>query len=117
MAISVLVALGATLVAIGAALNIIGAVGIIRFPNFFVRIHAVTVAVIGGCVLPMVGVAILAYGMWEGGGITTSLGAIATAVFVFLTVPVSSHAIARAAARAGIERGPLSYDHLEEDRE
>lgn len=109
-------ALGVALIAIGATLNIIGTIGLLRFPNYFVRIHAATVAVIGGCVLPMVGVAVAAYGVWEGAGIVTSFGAIATAIFIFITLPVSSHAIARAAARMKIDRQPLDHDHLKEDK-
>ena len=117
MAIEVISILGTGLVILGAVLNIIGTLGIIRFPNYFVRLHAATVAVIGGCVLPLIGVAVLAYGMWEGTRTVTSLGAIATAIFIFLTVPVSSHAIARAATKMGADRSPIHHDHLKEDKE
>jgi multicomponent Na+:H+ antiporter subunit G len=109
--------LGAGLMVLGVALNIIGTLGILRFPNYFIRLHAATVAVIGGCVLPLVGISILAFGMWEDAGVVTSLGAIATATFIFLTVPVSSHAVARAATKMKIDRAPLYHDHLKEDKE
>lgn len=115
MAIEALAVLGYALVLLGALLSIIGSVGIIRFPSYFVRIHAATVAVIGGSVLPLVGIAILSYGLHGSDGIITSLGALGTAVFIFLTAPVSSHAIARAAAKMKVDRRPLEADHLEED--
>lgn len=107
--------LGISLVLLGGALSIIGSIGLIRFPSYFVRIHAATVAVIGGSVVPLVGVAFLSYGIRGSDGIVTSLGALGTAAFIFLTSPVSSHAIARAAARMGVPREPLEHDHLKED--
>lgn len=106
-------AAGIALVVLGAALNMIGSIGLIRFPNYFVRIHATTVSVMGGCFLPLVGVALMAYG---GADVVTALGALATGGFIVLTAPVASHAIARAAAKSKIDRGPLVCDHLEEDK-
>jgi multicomponent Na+:H+ antiporter subunit G len=104
---------GFVLVILGAVLNVIGSIGLNRFPNYFVRIHASTVSVMGGCFVPLVGVAILAFGSSD---LATALGAIATGIFIFLTAPVSSHAVARAAAKSRIDRGPLCCDHLEEDK-
>ncbi|XRH74838.1 MAG: monovalent cation/H(+) antiporter subunit G [Candidatus Methanosuratincola verstraetei] len=107
--------IGTFLVVLGGALSIIGAIGLLRFPSYFVRIHAATVSVIGGSVVPLIGVAFLSYGIHGQDGIVTSLGALGTAAFIFLTAPVSSHAIARSAARMRIPREPLEHDHLEED--
>lgn len=115
MVTEIFLAIGAFLVVLGGALSIIGAVGLLRFPSYFVRIHAVTVSVIGGSVVPLVGLAFLSYGIYGKAGIVTSLGALGTAVFIFLTAPVSSHAIAKAAVRMRIPREPLEHDRLEED--
>lgn len=114
--INILEALGIIFVLIGIFFNVVGSIGLIRFPSYFVRMHAATVAVMGGCVVPLVGVALLSFGKlgWE--GIVTALGAMATGAFIFLTSPVSSHAIARAATRRKIDRRPIYYDHLEEDK-
>lgn len=111
----IFLAIGAFLLVLGGVLSIIGAIGLLRFPSYFVRIHAVTVSVIGGSVVPLIGVAFLSYGVHGQDGVVTSLGALGTAAFIFLTAPVSSHAIARAAARMRIPREPLEHDHLEED--
>ncbi len=114
--INVLEVLGVLLVALGIFFNVVGSIGLIRFPSYFVRMHAATVAVMGGCVVPLVGVALLSFGKLGFDGMVTALGAIATGAFIFLTSPVSSHAIARAAARRKIDRRPIYYDHLEEDK-
>lgn len=113
--INALEIIGIAIVALGAFFNVVGALGLIRFPNYFVRMHAATVAVMGGCVVPLVGVALLSLGKSGYLGIVTALGAVATGAFIFLTSPVSSHAIARAAHKMKIERKPMYYDHLEED--
>ncbi|MDI9643622.1 MAG: monovalent cation/H(+) antiporter subunit G [Candidatus Verstraetearchaeota archaeon] len=107
--------IGIFLVVLGGLLNIIGSIGMLRFPSYFLRIHAATVAVIGGSVVPLVGIAFLSYGIHGSEGVVTSLGALGTAAFIFITAPVSSHAISRAAARMRMPRGPLTHDHLEED--
>ena len=52
--------IGALLMIIGAVCDLIGALGFIRFPNFFVRLHAATIGAIGGAVYPLFGVALVA---------------------------------------------------------
>ncbi|MBC7120525.1 MAG: monovalent cation/H(+) antiporter subunit G [Candidatus Methanosuratus sp.] len=107
--------IGIFLLVLGGALSIIGSIGLLRFPSYFLRIHAATVSVIGGSVIPLIGVAFLSYGVHGNDGVVTSLGAIGTAVFIALTAPVSSHAIAKAASKMKISRQPLEHDHMEED--
>ncbi|MCW7754763.1 monovalent cation/H(+) antiporter subunit G [Desulfobotulus sp. H1] len=79
-----------------------GAVGILRMPDFYTRLHAAslldTTALI--CLL---GAAIL-YVLTQHpdlNGVITSLKIILIAVFVFITSPTATHAIVDAGMRAG----------------
>jgi multicomponent Na+:H+ antiporter subunit G len=85
------------LLGIGSACALIGAMGIVRFPDVYNRIHANTVVVVGGAILTMMGAGIL------GGLSIFTLKAIVIIIFLFLTNPVSAHAIARAAYRSGVK--------------
>ncbi|MEM2698958.1 MAG: monovalent cation/H(+) antiporter subunit G, partial [Ignisphaera sp.] len=58
----ILIIIGEILIAIGAICDLIAAIGMNRFPNFFVRLHALTVGTIGGAFVPLIGVAILVLG-------------------------------------------------------
>ncbi|HID60891.1 MAG TPA: Na+/H+ antiporter subunit G [Hadesarchaea archaeon] len=99
------------LLGIGTACAIIGAIGILRFPDVYNRIHANTVVVVGGAIFLVLGAGIL-------GGISAfTVKAVVIALFLFLTSPVSSHAIARAAHKSGIKLWPKSVaDKLEEEK-
>lgn len=99
------------LLAIGSACAVIGAIGIVRFPDFYNRVHANTVVVVGGAMLLMVGAGIL------GGLSVFTVKAIVIAIFVFLTNPVSAHALARAAHKSGVKLWDKSVvDKLKEER-
>lgn len=109
---------GMALVAIGVFCDLVGSMGLLRFPNFFVRLHAATVGTIGGAAYPLVGVALIALACDFLGSakwfITT--GSILTSIIIVLTAPAGSHALARAAHRMGIPVEPKVCDLLEEDR-
>jgi multicomponent Na+:H+ antiporter subunit G len=92
MTISDLLGLGA--LAFGLFFSIVGIVGLIRFPDVYCRIHASgKVATLG-----LVGLlAASAIAMPQ-----TALKALALALFVVITSPVASHAIASAAYRTGV---------------
>jgi len=99
------------LLGIGSACALIGAMGIVRFPDVYNRIHANTVVVVGGAILTMMGAGIL------GGLSIFTLKAIVIIVFLFLTNPVSAHAIARAAHRSGVKLWRRSVvDKLKEEK-
>jgi multicomponent Na+:H+ antiporter subunit G len=70
--------------------------GILRLPDVYNRIHAQTVVVVGGVIALMLGI-----GALEGISLF-SLKALLVALFLFITNPVGSHAIARAAHRSGV---------------
>jgi multicomponent Na+:H+ antiporter subunit G len=99
------------LLGIGSACALIGAMGIVRFPDVYNRIHADTVVVVGGAILTMMGAGIL------GGLSIFTLKVIVIVIFIFLTNPVSSHAIARAAHRSGVKLWRRSVvDKLKEEK-
>ena len=99
------------LLGIGSACALIGGMGILRFPDVYNRIHSNTVVVVGGAILLMLSAGIL-------GGISIfTLKATVIALFVFLTNPVGSHAIARAAHKSGVKLWRQSVaDKLSEER-
>ena len=102
---------GYALMAIGCACSVIGAIGIVRFPDFYNRVHADTVVVVGGSMLLMFGAGI------SGGVDVFTLKAVVIALFVFFTNPVSSHALARAAHKSGVPLWKQSVvDKLKEER-
>lgn len=97
------------LLVIGAFFGLVGSIGIIRMPDVYNRIHSETVVVVGGTVMLMIGVIILK------GFSLFSLKALIIAIFLFVTNPVSSHALARSAHKSKVElwSGTLA-DRLEE---
>ena len=95
---------------IGGACALIGAMGILRFPDVYNRLHANTVVVVGGVIMTLLGAGLLT------GLSVYSLKALLIAIFLFLTNPVGAHAIARAAHKSGVKLWPRSVvDKLEEE--
>lgn len=84
------------LLLIGASFLLLAAVGLLRMPDLFTRMSAVTKGTtLGvGCMLLAVGV------YFPGLGITTR--ALAAIVFFFVTAPVAAHMIGRAAYFVGV---------------
>ncbi len=84
----------------GALFFLISAVGLLRLPDFFCRIHAPTkAATLGVLLLGLSGVSrSLAQGdlVW--------LEDLAIILFLFLTIPVSSQVLARSARKRGVEQ-------------
>jgi multicomponent Na+:H+ antiporter subunit G len=109
--------IGEVLVSIGVFCSLVAAIGMLRFPNFFVRLHAATIGSIGGGFVPIVGAAFIALGLdfpdkWLFFG-----SLIVTAFIVMLVSPAGSHALARGTHRAKVAPvEPKVTDHLEEDK-
>lgn len=92
------------LTAIGAALLVAGAfflsastVGFLRLPDLFTRMHAISKADTLGALLSVLGLACLT------DDVLVAIKLFFIALFVFLANPVATHALSRAAWRAGIE--------------
>jgi multicomponent Na+:H+ antiporter subunit G len=88
-------ALSAVLMLTGVALAVIAALGLVRFPDVFSRMHAATKPSTLGLLLITVGAAVR---MDQGGDAVKLL---LVAAFQFLTAPVAAHMIGRAAYRSG----------------
>lgn len=89
--------LGAALCLIGGVLSLIGAVGIIRFPDFYTRLHGASVLETSGATLLLVGMAFIAP-HW------LVVAKLVTIWFLlFITNPTSTHAVANAAHVAGLQ--------------
>jgi len=72
-------------------------VGLLRFPDFYCRLHATGKGDTLAVLLSLIGLS-----FYEGFSLT-SLKIMFIAVFMFLAQPTSTHAISRAAMRCGLE--------------
>ena len=80
----------------GSFFVIIGAVGILRFPDFWSRLHAASVTESAGMILLLIGMALQTG--WT--LIAFKLGVIG--IFMLITGPTSTHAVANAALVSGL---------------
>lgn len=85
----------AALLLIGAAFGVIAAIGLLRLPDLYTRMHAASKAGTLGS-----GVLLIALAVHDGTGGTTSR-ALAGVVFFLLTAPISAHLLAKAAYSVG----------------
>lgn len=88
--------LGNVLLLVGASLMALSALGILRLPDVFTRMHAGTKAASLGLACSLLGGAFLLDGALS----RTKL--ILAIVFQFMTAPVAAHLIGRAAYRSGV---------------
>lgn len=80
---------------IGAGFAMVGALGILRFPDVFTRMHAASKAGTLGSGFCLLAVAV------HVSSLDVSARAIAGIIFFMLTAPISAHLLARAALLAG----------------
>jgi multicomponent Na+:H+ antiporter subunit G len=81
------------LVSLGVFFLVAGAVGLVRFPDFYTRMHAAGKCDTLGSLLVLTGLAV------HQGFDLASVKLIIVAVLIFITSPTATHAIARAAYR------------------
>ena len=82
----------AALLVMGGVFTLVGAIGMVRFPDFFMRLHAPTVATtlgVGGVLLASLGL------RWALGG--HGVHELLIALLLFVTAPVSANLLAQAA--------------------
>jgi multicomponent Na+:H+ antiporter subunit G len=89
-------ALVGALVLAGLFFHAVAAIGVLRLPDFYTRLHAVSKAETLGVVLTVAALAVSV-----GPSVLAAKLAL-VAVFLFLANPTSTHAIARAALRTGL---------------
>ncbi len=87
--------LGAVLLLAGALLCLLASIGVLRLPDFFMRMHAATKAGVAGSGLVLLGVAAL------DGSLATWIKALLAVLFLLLTTPIAGHLIGRAGYLAG----------------
>ncbi len=98
------------LVVIGASFALIAALGIVRLPDVYSRMHAASKAGTVGSGAMLIALAVFAEDA------ATTLRALAAVAFVMLTAPVSAHLLARAAYSAGYRLWDKSLvDDMAED--
>ena len=94
------------LLATGSFFCLTGGVGLLRFPDFFTRIHSASLTDTLGAVLILIGLVLQA-----GWGIV-SAKLIMILIFSLLAGTTASHAMAKAALKSGLE--PYEHDKKEE---
>ena len=77
----------------GALSCLIASIGVLRFPDFFTRIHAASKAGSLGAGLPLLAVSLA---LWD---TSVTIRTLATAGFVLLTAPIAAHVLGYAAYR------------------
>ncbi len=86
---------GSVLIALGLALMVITALGMIRLPDFYSRVHAVSKSETLGIALVLLGLIL------HEGATLVSLKIGLVLVFVAVANPVGAHLLTRAALRTG----------------
>lgn len=99
-------ALIAAMLVVGGAFALVGAVGMLRFPDFYMRLHAPTKATtlgVGGVLLASLAAS------WAQGG--WGLHELLITLFLFITAPVSANLMAKAALHLRVpSRAPVPED-------
>ncbi len=91
---------------LGGVFSIVAAVGVLRMPDVFIRMHAATK-------VGTVGVSSITIGlMLHFGALTVTSRGILVIAFFLLTAPVAAHMIGRAAYRSGVSL--WSRTHIDE---
>ena len=92
----------------GSAFLIVGAIGTLRFPDFWSRLHALSVTDSAGMMLLMIGMIL------QGGFTLVTAKLLLIGLFLFVTGPTAGHALANAALVSGLlPKGtkPAFLDH------
>jgi multicomponent Na+:H+ antiporter subunit G len=88
--------ISAIVIILGVLFVVIGAVGLIRLPDFYIRISAITKAATLGVACIMIGVAL------NYNEISIAIKAFAVVLFLLITSPIAAHIIGRAAYDGGV---------------
>jgi multicomponent Na+:H+ antiporter subunit G len=100
----------AVLLLVGTAFMLVAAIGLLRLPDLYTRMHAITKAGTLGVGLVLAGVAV------SFGDLSVTTRAITAIVFVLMTAPISSHMIGRAGYLSGSDMwGGTAFDQWKAD--
>lgn len=81
----------------------VGVLGILRFPDFYTRLHAAGKCDSLAAVLVVLGIALFNLQEFSGANLLVSIKIMFVAVFVFVASPTATHAITEAALVIGVE--------------
>lgn len=81
----------------GGAFCVIGAIGLVRMPDFFTRMHGASVTDTAGAGLILLGLLI------QAGFTLTGAKLIVIGLLIFFTSPTATHALAKAALARGLK--------------
>ena len=90
------------LLCIGLLFFLAGAIGILRFPDFYSRLHPAGKLDTMGLLMTMSAMALYTLHPLTLNAVLTSLKIMLIVVFVFITSPTATHAIVDAGVRAGL---------------
>lgn len=102
--------IGGAFIVAGALLSILGAVGVLRFPDVYTRIHAASLTDTGGATLMLLGMGFLS----PLGFITLKL--LLVWGFIMLTSPAAANALANAAYGAGVRPRIGTFQIMGDDK-
>jgi len=103
--------IGMIFIIVGLAFDLFGCLGLVRLPDIYNRLQASTKCVTFGTCSILFG-AFLMLGVTAAG-----IKTLFCIIFLVLTAPVSAHALARGAHKAGVKLWPKSVvDRYEEDK-
>ncbi|MFA7554283.1 MAG: monovalent cation/H(+) antiporter subunit G [Spongiibacteraceae bacterium] len=88
-----------SLLSIGGIFILIGGIGVLRLPEFYTRMHAASLTDSMGTILILVGI------MLQSGASLATIKLIAILVFMLLTGPTATYALANAALLSGMKPG------------
>lgn len=81
----------------GGLFSVIGGAGMLRMPDFYTRMHAASITDTGGMILMLAGL------MLQAGLTLVTAKLFFVMIFLLMTSPTATHALARAALEDGIE--------------
>ncbi|MGH1484997.1 MAG: monovalent cation/H(+) antiporter subunit G [Cellvibrionaceae bacterium] len=87
-------------IVIGCIFVVGGAIGLIRMPDLYTRIHAASVTDTGGILFITIGLVLQAIFIFDNPMAAIKL--VLVIIFIFFTAPTASHAVAKAALMANI---------------
>ena len=96
----------AILMGAGSIFILIGALGLVRLPDFYTRMHAAGVTDTLGAELLLLGM------MLQAGLSLVTLKLVLISLFIFFTSPTSTHAVANAARVMGLRLVSIPEDDL-----
>ncbi len=81
----------------------VGVLGVLRFPDFYTRLHAAGKCDSLAAVLVIVGIALYNLADFSPSNLLVSFKILAIAAFVFIASPTATHAVTEAALIIGVE--------------